>query len=233
MSTWQTPKEDWNSKQQGVGDGDFNRIEGNTNWLNDNKEPIIGAKGTAFNSNFGGTGDAITVSKSDHTHLIYDFSPIGGMIMFGGDTAPDGWLICSGIQNKNGSVGSEYRDLWLVIGNKYGGTTESSFGIPNFDDRFPIGAGAQAGVGDDTGALSITLEEKNIPKHNHSYTGSEDHGSKSISDNGSDFWTVDRSYGSGWNSAGTIGYYGGISGITQAFPITPLSVGVNYIIKYA
>ena len=30
---WQTPKTDWDSSQQGIGDGDFNRIEGNTQFL--------------------------------------------------------------------------------------------------------------------------------------------------------------------------------------------------------
>ncbi len=33
MSSWTTPKTDWNSSQQGVTDTDFNRIEGNTQYL--------------------------------------------------------------------------------------------------------------------------------------------------------------------------------------------------------
>ena len=51
---WQTPKTDWGINQQGVEDTDFNRIEGNTQWLYDNREPIF-TKNTAFNKNFGTT----------------------------------------------------------------------------------------------------------------------------------------------------------------------------------
>jgi uncharacterized protein (TIGR02145 family) len=47
MATWETPKTDWNSSQQGVGNGDFNRIEENIEFLGD-RAPIQDYEGNSY-----------------------------------------------------------------------------------------------------------------------------------------------------------------------------------------
>lgn len=82
--------------------------------------------------------------------------PVGEVTMFYGSLAqiPAGWLPC------NGSTFSSttYPDLFALLGS----TT-----LPNFTDRFPIGAGTKA-VGSSGGNASQTIAANNLPAHTHS-----------------------------------------------------------------
>ena len=62
--------------------------------------------------------------------------PAGTIVMWGGSTAPSGWLLC------NGSIVSRttYSALFKAIGTTYGsGNGSTTFGLPNFKRRFPLG----------------------------------------------------------------------------------------------
>ena len=98
----------------------------------------------------------------------------GEIRMWGGTTAPTGWLLC------DGSVVSQttYAALYAVIGAFYntGGEGADNFRLPNFDGRAPIGVGNALGsvpwtLGQQGGGESITLAAANIPPHVHQFDG--------------------------------------------------------------
>ena len=63
----------------------------------------------------------------------------GGVYLFGGNFAPEGYAFCEGqILSIN-----DYPALYAVIGNTYGGAAASgTFALPNLQGRVPIGTGA-------------------------------------------------------------------------------------------
>lgn len=79
--------------------------------------------------------------------------PIGEVTMFYGSSIPAGWLKCDGSTFSS----TTYPDLAALLG----GTT-----LPNFTDRFPIGAGTKA-LGTSGGAATRVLTSANLPPHAH------------------------------------------------------------------
>ncbi|KHL18542.1 microcystin-dependent protein [Mumia flava] len=77
--------------------------------------------------------------------------PVGEVTMWFGASAdvPAGWLLCDG----SAFSGTDYPDLEDLLG----GTT-----LPNFTDRFPIGAGTKA-LGTSGGNNTVTLTQGNLP----------------------------------------------------------------------
>jgi hypothetical protein len=76
MSEWETPKLDWNSSQQGVGDGDFNRIEGNTQYLKDGEPQVVDTGAITCSNSIPGdksTGRWILTKFFNQFRLRFDF----------------------------------------------------------------------------------------------------------------------------------------------------------------
>lgn len=105
--------------------------------------------------------DGIETNTLDLSNLV----PIGTIQMWPTDTPPSGWLICNG-QNITQAA---YPRLYLVLGG-----TNGNINIPNFEGRFPLGAGRSSQTtatshtllstgGEETHTL--TLEE--MPAHSH------------------------------------------------------------------
>ncbi len=94
-------------------------------------------------------------------------SAIPGVIqMYGGSTAPSGWLLCDGSAVSR----TTYSALFAVIGTTYGsGNGSTTFNLPDFKGRVPVGVG----TGSATGATAHTLGQKAgnenaiVPYHNH------------------------------------------------------------------
>lgn len=62
--------------------------------------------------------------------------PTGVILLYGGTTAPNGYLICDGREVSR----TDYANLFAVIGTAYGeGDGTTTFNIPNFIDRYPRG----------------------------------------------------------------------------------------------
>ncbi|WP_299933657.1 tail fiber protein [uncultured Pelagimonas sp.] len=74
-------------------------------------------------------------------------------------TAPDGWLMLDG----STFDAAQYPDLFAAIGTNQ---------LPNFRDRYPIGAGGTVAPGllDTGGATNITLTAAQMPAHTHGVT---------------------------------------------------------------
>ena len=103
---------------------------------------------------------------------IGGIAPVGTITMWPLETPPIGWLTCFGQAVSR----TAYPDLFSVIGTAYGaGDGSTTFNLPNFIGRFPLGARAASTptIGDTGGAWDHTHTQ---PTHTH--TGpSHDHGS--------------------------------------------------------
>lgn len=92
-------------------------------------------------------------------------APIGFIAMYGGSSAPTGWLLCDGSAVSR----TTYADLFTAIGVNYGaGNGSTTFNLPNFTGRFPVGIN---GSDSDFNSLSDTGGSKNhshtVPSHQH------------------------------------------------------------------
>jgi len=120
--------------------------------------------------------------------------PVGSITMYGGSSAPSGWLYCNG-QAVSRTIQS---DLFNAIGTTFGnGDGSTTFNVPDLRDRFPLGdnsnGGADAGrvdnfntnVGDTGGSDDHQLTVDELPSHKHELSvrrtdGSQDAGSGSV-----------------------------------------------------
>lgn len=93
------------------------------------------------------------------------YGMVGEIKMYAGATAPKGWLICDGSAVSR----TTYSGLFEVIGTTYGsGDGSTTFNLPNFDGRMPVGKSATDGdfdLGDRGGA-------KGAWQHGHSTSAS-------------------------------------------------------------
>jgi microcystin-dependent protein len=90
--------------------------------------------------------------------------PIGTIMMFGGATAPSNWLLCQG---QSLATTGTYAALFGVLGYAFGGSG-ANFNLPNFIQRFPLGAGTNV-VGASGGSFNSTISVANLPAHNHPF----------------------------------------------------------------
>ena len=93
---------------------------------------------------------------------------IGEIRLFGGNFAPGSWNFC------NGSLQSiaAYTALYSVIGTTYGGDGQTTFALPNFQGRIPVGTGQGPGLpnyelGQVAGAELLTMTNLTMPTHTH------------------------------------------------------------------
>jgi microcystin-dependent protein len=113
-------------------------------------------------------------------------TPIGTMSMFGGSTAPLGWLFCDGSEIRK----SDYNDLWLQIGFNFKDSSLISdsgvnfFALPDMRGRFALGLDAMGGssanrvtdvaadsIGGTGGTQNTSLQLENLPEHEHDMEG--------------------------------------------------------------
>jgi len=93
----------------------------------------------------------------------------GGEIrMFGGNFAPNGWMLCEGQTLPI----SENEVLFQLIGTTYGGDGQETFNLPNLASRIPIHMGTGPDgttyqMGEMAGTESETLTTQQIPSHTH------------------------------------------------------------------
>ena len=88
---------------------------------------------------------------------------IGEITLYGGTNVPGGWALC------NGQVLSvaAYPALFSVISNRFGGDGVTSFSLPDFSGRVPVGT-TNGLPGAAYGNPQTTLTEAQMPSHTHS-----------------------------------------------------------------
>lgn len=100
--------------------------------------------------------------------------PVGSLQLYGGSSAPTGWLLCDGSAISR----STYASLYAVISTVYGsGDGSSTFNIPDFRGRSPIGVGTGSGLTARALAATVGVESHplvtaELPSHNHTATDS-------------------------------------------------------------
>jgi len=130
----------------------------------------------AIQNKLGVDGDSdVTTVDNRLAVLESEITPSGAISMFAGGAAPSGWFLCNGAAVSR----TTYADLFAVVGSTYGaGDGSTTFNVPDFRDRVPVGAGSSYSLNQAIGALtdSITLSSANLPTHVHSIE--HNHGSQ-------------------------------------------------------
>ena len=91
--------------------------------------------------------------------------------LFGGNFAPQGYMLCQGQQM---SI-AQWSALYALLGTMYGGDGVQTFNLPDLRGRTPIGAGQGPGLpmmdeGQAGGSESMTMTTQYMPVHNHALT---------------------------------------------------------------
>lgn len=100
--------------------------------------------------------------------------PTGSLQLYGGSAAPTGWLLCDGSAISR----TTYATLFALISTVYGsGDGSSTFNIPDFRGRSPIGVGTGTGLtaralAATVGVETYALSSGELPSHNHTATDS-------------------------------------------------------------
>jgi microcystin-dependent protein len=121
----------------------------------------VAGGGTGLTS-AGAAGNVLTSNGADWTTAAPNYVPTGGMMMWGTASAPFGYLLCNGAAVSR----STYSALFAVLGTAYGsGDGSTTFNVPDFRDRFPVGAGTTYSANSTGGsANAITVS------HTHTFT---------------------------------------------------------------
>ncbi|MCE5287280.1 MAG: tail fiber protein [Pelosinus sp.] len=78
------------------------------------------------------------------------------------------WILCNGASY---SV-QQFESLYAVIGNRYGGTPNQNFCVPDLSGKVPMGMQQGAGnLGSVTGSTTVALTTANMPSHTHQLVG--------------------------------------------------------------
>ena len=107
---------------------------------------------------------------------------VGEIILFGGSDEPQDWLFCDGRAISR----QTFEELFAVIGTTFGaGDGSTTFNIPDFKGRAPIGAGQGTGLTARTlgtqniGAETHTLNADQMPSHIHKFQRQQWYGADS------------------------------------------------------
>jgi microcystin-dependent protein len=102
-----------------------------------------------------------------HASTSSDGIPAGTIIAFGGETVPNGWLLCDGQEYSN----NDYPNLRAAIQTNFGGTG-STFYVPDLRGRFLRGLDGADGTSSDRDPESSDRTESNTGGNTGNEVGS-------------------------------------------------------------
>jgi len=103
---------------------------------------------------------------------------VGEIKMWGVSSAPSGYLLCNGQAVSR----TTYAALYAVYGTTFGtGDGSTTFNVPNFTNRMPIGAGGTYSLAATGGSATTTLIEANVPSHTHTFSATTGNNNSSLS----------------------------------------------------
>jgi microcystin-dependent protein len=111
---------------------------------------------------------------------------IGLICMFGGNFAPRGWAFCDG---QLLSI-AQNTALFSILGTTYGGDGRTTFALPDLRGRVAMHPGNGPGLspknlGQRGGTETNTLNQLQLPSHNHTASGTVNLGTASNAASGS------------------------------------------------
>lgn len=100
---------------------------------------------------------------------------LGDIRMMAANFAPRNYAFCNGIL----LAITENQSLFSLLGTMYGGNGITTFGLPDMRGRIPVGAGQGPGLtnriqGSRYGLDYVTLNDSQMPVHNHELIVSND-----------------------------------------------------------
>ena len=106
--------------------------------------------------------------KADTSSVNGSEEYIGEIMMGGWNFAPRGTTLCQGQLIAINS----YQALFSLLGTTYGGDGRTTFGLPDFRGRVPMGSGQGPGlvnrpIGQKSGTETNTLTISQMPSHSH------------------------------------------------------------------
>ena len=204
---------------------------------------LVGTNATALTPpTVAGTTATTTSTTTTTTTTTTVQAPTGSIMMYGGSTAPSGYLLCDG----SSYLQSAYPALYAVIGQTYGGTT-GYFKVPNTSGIFVRGAGSQTISSISYSGTNGTVQGDQIQGHQHGVTDPTHTHAPS-----SEAWCLTNNTVAGVGSAGNLGANtssnitaAASTGITVSTPTTdgtngtprtgaetrPANIALNHIIK--
>jgi microcystin-dependent protein len=158
---------------------------------------------------------------------------VGELKMWPTGTAPTGYLLCNGALVSR----TTYATLFAVLGTTYGpGDGSTTFNLPNFKDRMPIGAGTTYSA-NTTGGSADAI----IPSHTHTATDSGHSHSYAVwfdaSGNHTQYGSdVGQPYGGAGSNKTSVSASASISvgstGVSATNANLPPYIGIHFIIRY-
>lgn len=171
------------------------------------------------------------------TDFLRATQPTGSLLFAAAELDSDSLLLCDGTAVSR----TTYADLFNVIGTTYGvGDGSTTFNLPDFRDRFPIGKSGTKAGGSTGGEDEHELVESELPEHTHRLANSTTNdtaavltGTKFITRQGVGTSDSDHRYSfseSLANAAPDVGSVGNTGG-GVAFPMLPLYVALWIYIR--
>jgi len=220
---------------------------------------FISNKETTYDA---GNADEILLNKTTGDTGVYKITkrnllktiplvPVGTIVPFGGEEAPDGWLLCDGTE----VAISDYTALYNVIRYNFKDADllddegVNSFALPDLRGRFPLGLDDMGGpsanrvtdiaadtIGGSGGDEEKTIGLENLPEHEHDMEGDSGTqyyamrvGSGAVLDEETVPLTIEPGAGGtqGFASSGGIKTQGALG---SALDIMPPFLSLNFII---
>jgi len=101
------------------------------------------------------------------TAFVQNAGLTGEIKMWGVSSAPTGYLLCDGSAISR----TTYAALFAVYGTTFGsGNGTTTFNVPDFRDRMPIGAGSTYALAATGGSATTTISTSNLPSHTHTFS---------------------------------------------------------------
>ena len=93
--------------------------------------------------------------------------PVGSIIPYGNSVVPETYLLCNGQAVSR----TDYPELFAIIGTSFGsGDGSTTFNVPDYRDKFVLGAGGDVDLAETGGEKEVTLTVEQMPKHRHDIT---------------------------------------------------------------
>lgn len=154
----------------------------------------------------------------DNPTITGDTLPVGSITLWSGTTTPTNWLLCDGREVSR----ETYSELFAAIGTVWGaGDGSTSFNLPDFTDKFALGAGGDVDLAETGGEKTHKMTMEELVPHTHTTGHGTENGGSSY-----DVALKGRGYSSSESNFETSS-----TGEGAPFSIMPPYVGSYYIIK--